>query len=98
MNGKLIMCPINKDSGMELDGLMGTAHPLLKNPLLTKAEHFENSVKDIFGRKSAFKIGFPRGIVTDVRANGRLHRSKRCLPSTDPWYPERGRLWSTDGE
>lgn len=37
--GKLIMCPINKDSGMELDGLMGTAHPLLKNPLLTKAEH-----------------------------------------------------------
>lgn len=33
------MCPINKDSGMELDGLMGTAHPLLKNPLLTKAEH-----------------------------------------------------------
>ena len=30
MNGKLITCPINKDSGMELDGLMGTAHPLLK--------------------------------------------------------------------
>ena len=30
MNDKLIMRPINKDSGMELDGLMGIAHPLLK--------------------------------------------------------------------
>ena len=26
------MHPNNKDSGMELDGLMGIAHPLLKKP------------------------------------------------------------------
>lgn len=40
MNDKLKMRPISKDSGMELDGLMGIAHPLLKNPAADQGRAF----------------------------------------------------------